>query len=99
MKPTAVLVNVSRGAIVDEAALISALAAEKLAGAGLDVFEQEPLPASSPLWTMDNVIITPHISGNTARVHEKAAALFADNLQRYVDNEPLLNLVDRERGY
>jgi phosphoglycerate dehydrogenase-like enzyme len=99
MKPTAILVNVSRGAIVDEAALISALAAQKLAGAGLDVFEQEPLPAASPLWSMDNVIITPHISGNTARVHEKAAALFADNLQRYVDNEPLLNVVDRERGY
>lgn len=99
MKPTAVLINVSRGAIIDEAALISALAAEKLAGAGLDVFEAEPLPATSPLWTMDNVLITPHISGNTARVHEKVAALFAENLQRYVDNDLLLNVVDRERGY
>jgi phosphoglycerate dehydrogenase-like enzyme len=99
MKSTAILINVSRGAIVDEAALISALAAEKIAGAGLDVFEQEPLPESSPLWAMDNVLITPHISGNTVRVHEKAAALFADNLQRYISNEQLLNVVDRERGY
>ncbi len=99
MKPSAVLINVSRGAIIDEAALISALAAEQIAGAGLDVFEQEPLPSTSPLWEMDNVIITPHISGNTARYHELTAALFAENLQRYLDNQPLLNLVERERGY
>ena len=99
MKKTAVLINVSRGAIVDEAALVSALAAQKIAGAGLDVFEEEPLPSSSPLWEMENVIITPHISGNTARYHERTAALFAENLQRYLDNEPLLNRVDRERGY
>ena len=99
MKKTAVLINISRGAIIDEAALISALAAQKIAGAGLDVFEEEPLPSTSPLWAMDNVIITPHISGNTARYHERTAALFAENLQRYLDNEPLLNLVDREHGY
>lgn len=99
MKDTAVLINVARGAVVDEAALISALAAEKIAGAALDVFEEEPLPATSPLWQMDNVIITPHVSGNNARIHEKAAALFADNLQRYLENRPLLNHVDRTRGY
>jgi phosphoglycerate dehydrogenase-like enzyme len=99
MKRTAVIVNVSRGGVIDEAALISALAAEKIAGAGLDVFEEEPLPATSPLWQMDNVIITPHISGNNARIHEKAAALFAENLAHYLDNQPLLNRVDRVRGY
>lgn len=99
MKPNAVLINVSRGAIVDEAALISALAAERIGGAALDVFEEEPLPASSPLWGLENVIITPHVSGNTLRYHEKAAALFSENLRRYLHNEPLLNLYDRQRGY
>ncbi len=99
MKPNAMLINVARGAIVDEAALISALAAERIGGAALDVFEEEPLPASSPLWGLDNVIITPHMSGNTLRYHEKAAALFGENLRRYLHNEPLLNLYDRQRGY
>lgn len=99
MKKTAVIVNVSRGGIIDENALISALAAEKLAGAALDVFEEEPLPATSPLWQMDNVIITPHIAGNNIRNHERAAALFIENLQRYLDNRPLLNRFDRARGY
>lgn len=99
MKPSAVLVNVGRGAVVDEAALISALAAEKIAGAALDVTEEEPLPSTSPLWNMDNVIISPHISGNSRLYHEKAAALFATNLKRYVDKRPLLNQLDRNRGY
>ena len=99
MKPNAVLINVSRGAIVDEAALITALAAERIAGAALDVFEEEPLPGSSPLWGLDNVIITPHIAGNMRQYHEKAAALFSENLRRYLQNEPLLNLYDRDRGY
>ena len=99
MKKSAVLINVARGAVVDEAALVSALAAEKIAGAALDVFEEEPLPETSPLWEMENVIITPHISGDTARYHEKAAALFAENLSRYINNEPLLNKYERERGY
>jgi phosphoglycerate dehydrogenase-like enzyme len=99
MKKNAVLVNIARGAIVDEAALISALAAGTIAGAALDVFEEEPLPATSPLWQMDNVIISPHISGNMARYHDKAAALFAENLQRYLEHQPLLNRLDRKRGY
>ncbi len=99
MKKTAVLINVARGAVVDEAALISALAAGKLGGAALDVFEEEPLPASSPLWNMDNVIISPHISGNTAHYHQRAAALFTANLRRYLDKEPLLNLLNHEHGY
>ena len=99
MKPNAVLVNVSRGAILDEAALVSALAAERIAGAGLDVFEEEPLPAASPLWSLENVLITPHVSGKNRRYHEKAAALFRANLRHYLFNEPLLNLYDRRRGY
>ncbi len=99
MKKTAVLINVARGGVVDEAALISALAARKIAGAALDVFTEEPLSAGSPLWNLDNVIISPHISGNNARYHEKAAALFADNLRRYLDKQPLLNRFDRSRGY
>ena len=99
MKKTAVLINVARGGVVDEAALISALAAQKIAGAALDVFQEEPLPNTSPLWNLDNVILTPHIAGNSARYHEKAAALFAENLQRYLEKRPLLNRIDRKRGY
>lgn len=99
MKETAVLINVGRGGVIDEDALVSALAAGKIAGAGLDVFEEEPLPPTSPLWNLDNLIITPHISGNSYRYHEKAAALFAENLERYLSNRPLLNRLDRQRGY
>ncbi len=99
MKPNAVLINIGRGGVIDEDALVSALAAEKIAGAALDVFEEEPLPSSSPLWNLENIIITPHISGNSARYHEKAAALFAENLQRYLSNRPLLNRLERSRGY
>lgn len=99
MKKSAVLINVARGAVVDEAALITALSSKKIAGAALDVFKEEPLPTTSPLWNLDNVIITPHISGNSAKYHEKAAALFAENLQRYLENKPLLNRLNRKRGY
>lgn len=99
MKKNAVLVNVARGAVIDEAALITALSSKKIAGAALDVFKEEPLPSTSPLWNLDNVILTPHISGNSAKLHEKAAALFAENLQRYVENKPLLNRFERKRGY
>jgi phosphoglycerate dehydrogenase-like enzyme len=99
MKPESVLVNVARGAVVDEAALIEALQADKLRGAALDVFETEPLPASSPLWDMPNVIISPHVSGNSEDYNEKAAALFGENLRRYVEKRALLNVLDRRRGY
>lgn len=99
MKPTAVLINIARGEVVDEAALISALAAKQIAGAGLDVFETEPLPAGSPLWNLENVIISPHVSGNNPDYHRRAAALFIDNLKRYMDKRPLLNRLERERGY
>ncbi len=99
LKPTAYLVDVSRGGILDHDALIQALRDKKLAGAALDVFPEEPLPASSPLWKMPNVIITPHISGNTRYYDERAVELFATNLQRYLTGQPLLNRIDLERGY
>jgi phosphoglycerate dehydrogenase-like enzyme len=99
MKPTAVLVNIGRGPVVDEKALIEALQAKKIAGAALDVFEQEPLPASSPLWKMENVIVSPHVAGANAEYKEKAATLFAENLQRYIEGESLLNRINRTYGY
>ncbi len=99
MKPTAYLVNVGRGGIINEKDLIKALKKGWIAGAGLDVFETEPLPADSPLWNMDNVILTPHISGFTSHYDDRAVDLFAENLRRYLAGEPLLNLVERERGY
>ena len=80
-KPTAYLINPSRGEIIDQAALIQALESKKLAGAAMDVFEKEPLPADSPLWKMPNVIITPHIAGNSRYYNDRAAQLFAENLR------------------
>ncbi len=71
----------------------------QMTGAGLDVFEEEPLPADSPLWQMDNVIISPHVAGFSPHYDEWASALFAENLRRYLAGEPLLNLVERGKGY
>lgn len=99
MKETAVLINVSRGPVVDEKALITALSSGQIAGAALDVFEEEPLPNTSPLWNLDNVVITPHLSGFTRDYHGKAAQVFKENLRRYLENRPLLNQMDRARGY
>jgi phosphoglycerate dehydrogenase-like enzyme len=99
MKPTAVLVNIGRGAVIDEAALIEVLRAGRIAGAALDVFEQEPLPAESPLWSLPNVVVTPHVSGNSDRYDEMVTDVFVENLARYLDGRPLLNVLDRERGY
>jgi D-2-hydroxyacid dehydrogenase (NADP+) len=99
MKPTAVLINVCRGAVVDEAALTQALREGWIAGAGLDVFEQEPLPPESDLWGMENVIIGAHITGGTAHYFERAVPIFCENLRRYLDGQPLLNAIDPERGY
>jgi phosphoglycerate dehydrogenase-like enzyme len=99
MKEGAVLINISRGALVDEDAMIEALQAEKLGGAGLDVFKEEPLPADSPLWDMPNVLITPHVSGSSPHYNERATTIFADNLSRYTRGEPLRNRVIKERGY
>jgi len=99
MKRKAVLVNVARGAVVDEKALIAALKEGQIGGAALDVFEQEPLPQESPLWELPNVIISPHISGLTPYYDERATDVFVNNLQRYLAGEPLLNEVKRPRGY
>jgi len=99
MQPSAVLVNVARGALVDETALVRALREGWIAGAALDVFEQEPLPADSPLWGMENVIISPHVAGFTPHYDRRAADLFAENLRRYLAGQPLLNQVERAREY
>jgi phosphoglycerate dehydrogenase-like enzyme len=98
-KPTAFLVDVSRGGVVDHEALIEALNEKKLAGAALDVFPEEPLSAESPLWKMPNVFITPHIAGNTAFYDERAVELFAENLDRYLSGLPLYNRYRLELGY
>jgi phosphoglycerate dehydrogenase-like enzyme len=99
MKPTAHIVNVGRGGLVQEDALIRALQEEWVAGAGLDVFETEPLPEDSPLWGMDNVIITAHYAGANPYYTERAMAIFLDNLERYRAGEPLRNVVDKRIGY
>jgi len=99
MKPTAVIVNIARGAVIDEPALIRALKEGWVGGAALDVFEQEPLPAQSDLWNLPNVLLTPHVSGGTPRYMERAIDLFCDNLHHYLDGRPLRNVVDVERGY
>lgn len=99
MKPTAYLVDASRGGVIDHAALVAALRDRKIAGAALDVFPEEPLPDSSPLWKMANAIVTPHISGITAHYDERATLMFIENIKRYLTGQPLLNLIDIEEGY
>jgi len=99
MRVSAWFINIARGPIVDEEALIQALHEGWIAGAALDVFAQEPLPATSPLWQMSNVILTPHNSWNTPHLEEREATLFIANLQRYLRGEPLQNVIDKTRGY
>jgi phosphoglycerate dehydrogenase-like enzyme len=99
MKRDAIIVNVARGGVIDQVALIDALRKNTIGGAALDVFTPEPLPADSPLWTLPNVIISPHVSGFTSHYDERAMALFAENLRRYVNGAPLMNVVDVNRGY
>lgn len=99
MKPTAILVNIARGSVIDQPALIAALQNGTIAGAALDVFEQEPLPADSPLWELPNVLVSPHISGSTNRYSRRFTDLFLDNLARYRAGQLLINLVDPARGY
>lgn len=99
MKPDGWLINIARGAIVDEAALIEALRERRIGGACLDVFAEEPLPAESPLWDLPNVIITPHASWSAPGLDEREVELFLENLRRYVNGEPLLNVVDKNAGY
>lgn len=100
LKPSAWLINIARGGLVDEPALIDALRGNKIAGACLDVFAQEPLPKDSPLWDLPNVHIAPHNSpGWTAGLHERQKTLFLDNLCRFASGEPLQSVVDIARGY
>ncbi len=99
MKSTAVLINIARGPVVDEAALVRALKEGWIAGAGLDVFEQEPLSPESELWHMENVILSPHISGGTEIYNQRATGIFRENLRRYLAGEPLMNRADPSRGY
>jgi phosphoglycerate dehydrogenase-like enzyme len=99
LKPEAILVNIGRGGLVDEGALVRALQEGWIAGAGLDVFETEPLPSESPLWGLENVIITPHTSGDTPHYDERALQIFLENLRRYRAGEPLTHVVDKSLGY
>jgi phosphoglycerate dehydrogenase-like enzyme len=99
MKKGSYVVNTARGPIIDEAALIDALRAEKIGGAALDTFNKEPLPPDSPLWTLPNVMITPHTSNSSPKVRERTLALFVENVRRYKAGEPLLNRVNVEAGY
>jgi phosphoglycerate dehydrogenase-like enzyme len=99
MKPSAYLVNVGRGASLDEVALADALRPGRIAGAAVDVFVQEPPPAGHPLYGLDNILLSPHVSGFLSSYDERCSALFAENLRRYLEGAPLLNVVDRTRGY
>ncbi len=99
MKPDTYLINVGRGAQVDEAALVEALRTRRIAGAALDVFEREPLPPESPLWGLDNLLITPHTAGLTERLWHRHYELFSDNLRRYLARQPLRFVVDKHKGY
>jgi phosphoglycerate dehydrogenase-like enzyme len=99
MKAGACLVDVSRGGVVDQSALIEGLRTRRLGGAVLDVFEREPLAANSPLWDLDNVIITPHCSSAYDGWERRAAEMFCDNLGCWLAGEPLSNVVDPARGY
>ena len=99
MRPSARLVNVGRGALVAEPDLVKALRDGRIAGAALDVFEDEPLPPSSPLWEMPNVVVSPHMSGDVVGWRDELVRLFTDNLGRYTSGRPLLNIVDKRLGY
>lgn len=99
MKKGARFYNIGRGSTVDETALVEALRSGHLAGAGLDVFTQEPLPVDSPLWRIPDVLITPHRSAQSPCNRQRLAEIVLDNLERYVRNQPLVNLVDRHWGY
>ena len=99
MKPTAYLINVARGNLIDEEALVQALEEHRIAGAGLDVFATEPLPADSRLWELPNVIISPHVAGGMEDYVERATAVFCENLSRYLSGRKLINVVDKRRGY
>jgi len=99
MKNTAIFVNIGRGGTVDQEALIEALQKGEIAAAGLDVFETEPLPQGSPLWDMENVLITGHYAGLSISLFQRSIDVFIDNLSRFLSGEPLRNAVDKRRCY
>ena len=99
MKPSAYLINIARGAVIDNRALIKALQERWIAGAGLDVFEEEPLPKDSEFWKLENVVVTPHVSGATPHYNDRAVRIFCENLKRYLEGKPLVNAVDKTAGY
>ena len=99
MKPSAYFINVGRGGSVDEAALVKALTDKRIAGAAIDVFAQEPPPDGHPLYAVENAIVSPHVSGFLSSYDDRCLELFAENLRRWLDDAPLLNVVDRARGY
>ncbi|MFC2041646.1 NAD(P)-dependent oxidoreductase, partial [Chloroflexota bacterium] len=96
---TAYLINIARGAVVDEDVLIRALEEHWIAGAGLDVFTTEPLPTDSKLWELPNVIFSPHVAGGMDDYALRATEVFAENLRRYLNGEKLINVVDKKKGY
>ena len=99
MKPNALLINVTRGKIVDEGSLLRALEEGSIGGAGLDVTPEEPLPQDSPLWDMPNVIVTPHVAGGSPHRDDRTVGLFCDNLERYLVGKPLRSVIDKRKGY
>jgi phosphoglycerate dehydrogenase-like enzyme len=99
MKPGAVIINIARGALIDEDALIAALREGRLAGAALDVFRDEPLPSASPLWDMPNVIVSPHSASTVRQENGRITDLFCENLRRYLEGRPLLNVLETDRMY
>jgi len=99
MKPDAYLINVARGPLVDVEALVEALRSKRIAGAALDVFAEEPLPPESPLWGLENVLITPHTAAVTERLWERHYELICENLRRFMHGEELLGIVDKDKAY
>ena len=99
MKKEAVLINISRGKVVDEHALIKALKEGWISSAGLDVFDTEPLSKDSELWSMQNVIITPHVAGSTPHYSRRVCDVFLENLKLFIEGRPMMNAIDRKTGY
>jgi len=99
MKPSAYFMNIARGAVVDQSDLVTALQQGLIKGAGLDVFEHEPLPETSPLWDMPNAIITPHVAALSPSYLDRAIKLFADNLSRFIEHKEIFNIIDKDKGY
>jgi phosphoglycerate dehydrogenase-like enzyme len=99
MKPNAVVMNVGRGPVIDEAALVRALTARRIKGAALDVFDREPLPAGHPFYSLDNLLLSPHCADHTPDWLQQAMQFFLQNFERFRKGEPLLNVVDKQRGY